>query len=161
MSKRKVCVFGTFHGYQFKVPRQKYLTELQSLIEVHSVDLVAEEATGIPGESYIQSELSKDEFKGRVLWKNVDMTPEERVKMPDINPMGLGTLVDLDLQVAREQVWVARTAEAMKNSALLICGLAHTFSVAEKFRSAGFDVETNLYLDPLDDPKDLLGRQGK
>ena len=153
MSKRKVCVFGTFHGYQYKVPRPKYLNELRALIEIHSVDLVAEEATGIPGESYIQSELSKDEFKTRVSWKNVDMTREERAKVSDINPMGLGTLVDFNLYTTREQVWVARTAEAMKDSALLICGVAHTFSVAEKFKCAGFDVETHVYFDKLDDPK--------
>jgi len=152
MSKRKACIFGTFHGYQYKVPRPKYLNELRALIEIHSVDFVAEEATGIPGESYIQSELSKDEFKARVSWKNVDITREERAKMPDKNSIGLGTLFDFDFYMARERIWVARTVEAMKNSALLICGIAHTFSVAEKFQCAGFEVETNVYFDKLDEP---------
>lgn len=150
---RKVCVFGTFHQYQFEVVRPSYLNNLRSLISIYSVDLVAEEATGIPGESYIQSELAaKNEFKG-VSWKNVDMTKEERAKIPDKNPKGIGTLQDLDFNMARERAWVANTEAAMKNSALLICGCVHTFSVAEKFRSAGFEVETHVYLDKLDLPK--------
>lgn len=125
MSKRKVCVFGTFHGYQYKVHRPKYLNELRALIEIHSVDLVAEEATGIEGQSYIERELLKPEFESRVSWKNVDMTREERALVPDRNQMGLGTFVDFDFYMAREGVWVTKTAEAMKGSALLICGLTH------------------------------------
>lgn len=150
ISKRKVCVFGTHHAYQFQLPRPRYLPHLRDLINLHSVDLVAEEATGIPGESYIQSELSKDEFKTRVSWKNVDMTREERAQLQDLSG---GTLYDFGFYMAREKVWVARTAEAMKDSALLICGLVHTFSVAAKFELVGFEVETHVYFDRLDVPK--------
>jgi hypothetical protein len=112
--------------------------------------LVAEEATGVSGTTYAQALIKKVEFNPQVSWKNVDLTAEERKKVPDINRLGLGTLVDFDLHMLREWVWVIRTSETMKDSALLICGFGHLFSVAEKFQSVGFNVETNVYLDKED-----------
>ena len=47
--KRKICIFGVHHLYQFAAPRKKYL---------NSVDLVAEEATGV-ATTYVQQELLK------------------------------------------------------------------------------------------------------
>jgi len=120
---------------------------VKDLIEIHSVDLVAEEATGINGASYAHR-LIMDEFDSQISWKNVDLTEDERKKVPDI---GSGTLVDFDLHMLREWEWVIRTSKAMKNSALLICGFAHTFSLADKFKLAGFEVETNVYFDKLDE----------
>jgi len=35
----------------------------------------------------------------------------------------------------------------MKQSALLICGFAHTTGIAEKVGLAGFEVELHVYLD--------------
>jgi hypothetical protein len=122
---------------------------LRDLIGLHSVDLVAEEATGVPDTTYAQ-ELIKAEFKSQVSWKNVDLSAKERERVPDINPCGIGTLVDFDLHTLREWVWVIRTSEAMKGSALLICGWAHTFSVAEKFQCVGFVAEINVYFDKAD-----------
>jgi hypothetical protein len=146
----KICILGTHHAYQYQAPRFRYLENIKNLIEIHSVDLVAEEATGISGASYAQV-LIKRVFASRITWKNVDLTVEERKIVPDINPMGLGTLQDFDLHTLREWVWVIRTSKAMKDSALLICGLAHTFSVAEKFLLAGYAVETNTYFDKIDE----------
>jgi hypothetical protein len=148
--QRKICILGTHHAYQYLAPRTTYLQNVKNLIETHSVDLVAEEATGIPDVSYAHR-LIMNVFDSRILWKNVDLTKDERKKVPDINPMGLGTLVDFDLHKLREWVWVIRTSRAMKDSALLICGLAHTFSVADNFQLAGFAVETNVYFDRIDE----------
>jgi hypothetical protein len=147
---RRVCILGVHHLYQFYAPRKAYLNEVRALIEIHSVDLVAEEATGL-ATTYVQEELLKPEFTSKVSWKNVDLSREERQKIPDINEMGIGTLVDFEHHELREWIWVVRTAAAMKNSALLICGMVHTFSVAAKFRSVGFEVETNVYFDKADD----------
>jgi hypothetical protein len=115
------------------------------------VDVIVEEATGV-SLTYAQ-ELLEREFKSTVSWKNVDLTIEERTKVPDINPWGIGTLIDFDLHMVREWVWVIRTAEAIKDSALLICGSAHLFSVAEKFHYVGFDVETHSYFDKKDEDR--------
>jgi hypothetical protein len=147
---RKVCLFGVHHAYQYCAIRPAYLQNVRALIEIHSVDLVAEEASGLSS-TYVQQDLLKTNSK--VSWKNVDLTREERTKVPDINQMGIGTLVDLDLHMLREWVWVVRTSQAMKDSALLICGMVHTFSVAAKFRSVGFEVEINVYFDRVDEER--------
>jgi len=105
---------------------------------------VAEEATGVT--TYTESIA----HEAKVLWKNVDLTPEERKHVPDLNPCGIGTQIDFDLHSLREWVWVIRTAKTMKRSAFLICGVTHTTGVAYKFQSAGFDVETHVYFDRTD-----------
>jgi hypothetical protein len=148
--QRKICILGTHHAYQYCALRTAYLQHVKDLIDIHSVDLVAEEATGIPDASYAHR-LIMSVFSSQILWKNVDLTEDERKKVPDVNPMSFGTRVDFDLHTLREWVWVVRTSEAMKDSALLICGLAHTFSAADKFQLAGLAVETNVYFDKLDD----------
>lgn len=147
---RKVCIFGVHHLYQYYSPRKKYLIEIGNLIQIHSVDLVAEEATGLQT-TYVQEELLKPEFASKVSWKNIDLSREERKKIPDINEPGWGTLVDFEHHELREWIWVVRTSAAMKDSVLLICGMVHVFSVAPKFRSVGFDVETHVYFDRADE----------
>jgi hypothetical protein len=147
---RKVCIFGVHHAYQYQVVRRAYFYEVRSLIEIHNVDLVAEEASGI-NKTFVQELL--ENLLPEVAWANVDLTSEERKGLPDVNPLCIGTLVDLDFNMTRERAWVERTSKAMKTSALLICGYCHVFSVAEKFRAAGFEVETNVFFDKDDEPK--------
>jgi hypothetical protein len=48
----------------------------------------------------------------------------------------------------------------MKNSTLLICGYCHVFSIAEKFRAAGFEVEINVFFDKEDEPKRTPSQTG-
>jgi hypothetical protein len=145
--RQKVCILGTHHAYQYQTKRRGYDQNVRSLIQIHSVDLVAEEATGVPNETY--AKRIADDF--HILWMNVDLSREERQYVPDINQAGFGTLFDFELQLLREWVWVIRTAKAVKRSALLICGWVHITGVAEKFWRIGFDVETNLYFDRRDD----------
>jgi hypothetical protein len=142
----KVCIFGTHHAYQYQTVRRRYFNGVNDLIQIHAVDLVAEEASGIE-KSYAKAIAANAE----VLWKNVDLTSVERGFVPDLNPDSIGTQIDFDLHTLREWVWVVRTANAMKHSALLICGLAHTMGVAAKFHSIGFDVETHVYLEKKDE----------
>ena len=142
----RVCIFGTHHAYQYKIMRWKYPQNVECLIQIHSVDLVAEEASGV-ATTYAKTIANN----AKVLWKNVDLTREERKLVPDLNAMGIGTQIDFDLHSLREWVWVIRTAKSMKQSALLICGLAHTMGVAAKFQSIGFEIETHVYLDGADD----------
>lgn len=149
---RRICILGTHHDYQYCAPRQAYLQNVRDLISIHHVDLVAEEASGISDTSYARR-LVKAEFESCASWKNVDLTAEERVNVPDINPHGIGTLQDLDFHTLREWVWVVRTSKGMRDSALLICGFAHMFSVAEKFQITGFKIEINAYFDKRDLPR--------
>lgn len=143
----KVCIFGTHHAYQYRTVRRRYFQNVHDLIMIHAADLVAEEFTAHGQTSYAE----KIAGLHHVPWKNVDLTAEERKHVPDLNPYSIGTQIDADLHSLREWVWVARTAKAMKHSALLICGIAHTSGIAEKFASAGFEVELHVYLDNSDD----------
>lgn len=145
--KPRVCIFGTHHAYQYKTVRRRYFQNVSDLIVIHAVDLVAEEFAAHGQTSYAE----KIAGLHQVLWKNVDLTGEERKHVPDLNPYSIGTQIDEELQSVREWVWVARTAKAMKRSALLICGMAHTTGLAEKFGSAGFEVELHAYFDNDDD----------
>jgi hypothetical protein len=49
---KRVCVLGTHHAYQYQTVRGKYFENVSALIEIHSVDLVAEEASGIAWDTY-------------------------------------------------------------------------------------------------------------
>jgi hypothetical protein len=42
-SNPKICVFGTHHVYQYKTVRRRYFQNVENLIKIHTVDLVAEE----------------------------------------------------------------------------------------------------------------------
>lgn len=150
-SSRKVCILGTLHHYQHEVIREDYLRNVGDLMEIHHVDLVAEEASGL-STTYAREfvELCRDKGKLEIGWKDVDLTRDERKKVPDANPLGIGTLQDLDFQIIREWTWVVRTSKAMRQSALLICGWAHALSVAEKFRCVGFAVEVHVFFDKQD-----------
>ncbi len=145
--KRKICIFGVHHNYQYCVLRPMYLQRLKSLIRLHSVDLVAEEA-GTLSTTYAR-EAVKEESKASTRWVNVE-TEEEYKRAPN---NGCDTLIDFEFHDARERVWIETTSRAMKESALLICGYVHTLSVAGKFRSRGFEVEVHSYIDALDLPK--------
>jgi hypothetical protein len=152
--KRKICILGTYHAYQHLVPRDGYLTVVKSLIRLHSVDLVAEEATAEDGTTFYAKELV-DEFKltlnRDISWENVDITKDERGEPEDEKTIRLPPFTDSAFETSREWLWVERVSKKMKTSALLICGFAHTLSVSEKFRWAGFEVETHTYFDPQDD----------
>lgn len=150
--KRKICIFETLHDYQIDVPRPQYLNNLNCLVSIHCVDLIAEEA--VEALNTYARKLVNEEYKAKgrsnISWKPVDLDRGDRAKVSDINRFGIGTIVDLDFQTIREWVWLVRTAKAMKDSALLICGCAHTFSVAEKFRWTGYDVEVHVFFDNTD-----------
>jgi hypothetical protein len=51
----------------------------------------------------------------------------------------------------REWVWLIRTARRTKESALIICGFGHVFSLGNKFRQVGFEVDVNVFFDKIDD----------
>lgn len=146
---RKVCVLGTSHLYQDEVYRKGYFLEVRDALSTHKVDFVGEEYPKQNGSDSFAKRVVYSEYPG-VTWKNVDLTKEERKGIPDKNPMGIGPLQDLDFQIARETAWVEHTSAETKESALLICGLAHTFSISEKLRASGFDVEVRVFIDAKD-----------
>jgi hypothetical protein len=47
--------------------------------------------------------------------------------------------------LGRERVWIERIASASFTSGLLICGAAHTFSIALRLGASGFSVDVIIY----------------
>jgi hypothetical protein len=147
---RKLCIFGTHHQFQFDNPMDSYFnTNLRALIEQYTVDTICEEATGLPPKSCV--EALADELG--IGWKNIDLTVEERNLISD---KGDGDqLQDLDLFEHRENTWVARISDSARASGLLICGLCHAFTIAEKVRGL-FDVTVHVY-----DPRRIYDWEGR
>jgi hypothetical protein len=146
---RKVCVLGTNHLYQDDAVRRDYFLEIRDILSRHRVDFVGEEYSKPSDSLSFAKRIIDAEYPG-VTWKNVDLTKSERQGIPDKNPTGIGPLQDLDFQIAREAAWVQKVSVETKESALMICGFAHLFSVSERFRSAGFAVEVRVFLDGKD-----------
>jgi hypothetical protein len=113
-------------------------SHVRALIEQHKIDTICEEATGLSPKSCV--ELLADELG--LSWRNIDLSLEERKLIPD---RGDGdSLQDLDLHIQREKAWVERISEAVTFSGLLVCGLCHAFTIAEKLRDL-FEVEIHVY----------------
>jgi hypothetical protein len=124
-------------------------TNLSAVIEQHKVDTVCEEATGLRPKSCI--EFLADELGIR--WANIDLTVEERKFIPD---KGDGDQIqDLDLFEMRENAWVERISNAVRESGLLVCGLCHAFTMAEKLRGT-FEVTLHVY-----DPRRIYDWSGR
>jgi hypothetical protein len=123
-------------------------TNLRGIIEQYDVDIICEEATRLPPKSCVES--LADELG--IGWRNIDLTIEERNLIPDKSD---GGQEDLHLFECREKTWVARTSDAVRESGLLICGMCHTFTIAEKLRGS-FDLTVYVY-----DPRRIYNWEGR
>ena len=143
VSMPKTCVFGTHHEFQQHSPVDYgFYKRLRRLIKDRAVDTIFEEATALPPKSCV--ELVADEME--LAWLNVDLTKEQRNNLPDPALAGrYDTLQDLNVHMKRENAWVTVISESGSCSGLLVCGLCHVFSVAEKLCAQGFEVETHVH----------------
>jgi len=139
----KICIFGAHHEFQEHSPVDYgFYKRLRKLIRDHGADTIFEEATGLPPKSCV--ELIADELG--LAWLNVDLTNEERNRLPDSALASqYDTLQDLQMHRQRENRWVKRIGESGSRSGLLICGLCHVLSVGEKLSTHGVAVETHIY----------------
>jgi hypothetical protein len=139
----KICIFGAHHEFQeHSPPDYGFYKRLRKLLRDHAADTVFEEATGLPPKSCVES--IADELG--LAWLNVDLTKEERTRLPDLALVSqYDTLQDLAMHKQRENVWVKRIGESGAHSGLLVCGLRHVLSVGEKLSTQGFEVETHIY----------------
>jgi len=143
-SVRTICIFGVHHKYQEETPINGFLSShLRGLVNDHQVDTILEEGTGLRPKSCI--EVLADSLGIR--WKNVGLSREQRLLTPDAAKCSPreDTFQDLGLHEFREWVWVVRTSATVTNSGLLLCGLCHVLSVAEKFRWLDFEIEAHVY----------------
>lgn len=124
-------------------------TNLCAVIEQHKVDTICEEATGLPPKSCVESLADGLGIR----WANIDLTVDERKLLAD---RGDGDQIqDLDLFEQRENAWVERISDAVTESGLLVCGLCHGFTIAEKLRGP-FDVTLHVY-----DPRRIYNWSGR
>jgi hypothetical protein len=149
---RKIfIVVGTHHVFQKSLYDSVFVDFVLELARYHRVDFIAEEANTC---SWTYAErLSAYVDAG---WANVDLTPEQRSLMHLENPMAASIPGDerffktaqmiLPPHAIREWVWAIRAAKRTKHCCLLICGIAHTLSIAFKLDNLGHTVMPHYYL---------------
>jgi hypothetical protein len=166
MSGRMV-VLGTDHGLQGSLDKNtindpSYTVLIEKLIECFSLDYIFEEASGRG-----PTTASKLQRAG-LGYLDVDPPGPERHKygiprgLPcecfifyEIrdpkrpNPEPTATIKSLNEVLAREKYWVTQISATKFASGLIICGCAHTFSVAAGLKTAGLTIEDVLiYMPP-------------
>jgi hypothetical protein len=153
---RKLCIFGSHHKYQMQSPINPFFGEhLLELIRDHHVDMLFEEATGLPRQSSVESLADKL----RIGWMNIDLSREQRKTIDDAaNRSIYDTFQDLTLHECRENYWVERVTETKFQSGLIVCGLCHVLSLGQKllgFKVNGvpcFEIEAHVYDPRRDEP---------
>jgi hypothetical protein len=140
---RKVCIFGVHHKYQSEAPINPFFRQhLCELAKEHQIDSILEEGTGLVPKSCV--EIFADTLG--VQWKNVDLSREQRSLIQDAAASSIhDTFQDLNLHECREWTGAIRTSDVVVNSGLLVCGICHVLSLAEKLQWLGFDAEAHVY----------------
>jgi hypothetical protein len=113
-----------------------FSSHLRALIEQHKADTICEES-GLAPKSCVETLADELDIK----WKNIDLTNEERNLLLDRSD---GDLVDLDFVERRENMWVVRISKAVTESGLLICGLCHALSIAQRLQGL-FELTVHVY----------------
>jgi hypothetical protein len=153
-----VVVFGTLHelqgpGFVNAVDDASYRLRIKQL--VNASDFVFEESNG-KGPSY--AELAAKSFArgSKIGYLDID-APTQRKKDGTEETAILNDPVDpqpnyisgeekIVLHLKREMGWLVQIWEKQFKNALLICGAAHSFSMAFRLQAAGFQVRVFLYL---------------
>jgi hypothetical protein len=163
---RKMVVLGTDHALQGvekldeskKIDDPTYGVLVEKLVTDFSLDWIFEEASGLgpttasklerPGLGYLDVDPPVNEyhlygippglrFDTYVIYDSNDP------RMPKLEPYAAQKIVATVF--GRERVWIERINKASFTNGLLICGAAHTFSVALRLDVAGFSVDVIIY----------------
>ncbi|HXX17959.1 MAG TPA: hypothetical protein VEJ46_01015 [Candidatus Acidoferrum sp.] len=146
---RQIVIFGVHHKYQTETPINPFFRQhLCDLVNEHQVDFILEEGTGLPPKSCV--EVLADTLA--IHWKNVDLSRDQRELVGDGAESSIhDTFQDLNLHECREWVWAVRTSATVIDSGLIVCGICHVLSLADKLRWIGFAVEGHVYTPRRDD----------
>lgn len=148
-----MLIFGVHHKYQLETPINPWFRQhLHELASEHQVRFILEEGAGLPPNSCVEV------LAGNlgIPWKNIDLDRHQRDLIGDAaNSQIHDTFQDLNLNECREWVWVVRISASVAESGLMVCGLCHVLSLAEKLCWIGFDVEGHVYA-PRRDEGSLL-----
>lgn len=174
---RHIVVLGTDHALQGaekvsckkKIADETYGVLVEKLIKDFSIEYVFEEASDLgpttasrlkrPGLEYLDVDPSGPDRRSHEI---PDGLPFEGYVIYEIddrrkpNPEPLATQKKVETEFAREKLWVERIKKESFTSGLMICGCAHTFSVASRLVESGFLVDVIIYMGPT--LSDLLTR---
>jgi hypothetical protein len=148
---RKLTIIAVDHKLQWRDTDEGHLKSLISKIldDDMAIDLIAEEANKLP--TTVAQRLA---CRGNVPWRNVDMDATERQRAgicDELLSRSGGPLLDDDegykecylpnADEIRERYWFSTINTYRIDRVVLLCGLLHLATVAEKFRSRGWIVE--------------------
>jgi hypothetical protein len=164
---RRIVVLGADHAlqgaeklsFEKKINDRTYGVLLEKLIRDYAIECIFEEAFGPTtasslerlGLKYVPVDPPGPDrtthgipeglvFEAYVIYEIND------ARRP--NPEPFATQKKVDTEFAREKVWVERIKRESFTSGLMICGCAHTFSVASRLADSGFSVDVIIYMGP-------------
>jgi len=164
---RKIVVLGTDHALQGaeKVSFQKKINDptygvlLEKLIKDYAIECIFEEAFGPttasslerPGLKYVPIDPPGPDRKSHGIPEGLFFEAYTIYEIDDPrrpNPEPFATQKKVETEFAREKVWVERIKHESFINGLMICGCAHTFSVASRLADCGFSVDVIIYMGP-------------
>jgi hypothetical protein len=115
------------------------------LARAYNIDLLGEEAGRFETTQTRKLIEKFAEIEGLTIsWANIDISSDQRDYLAE-HEYDIPSRVDCDFQMAKEWIFLVKTLRAMEQSALVVCGWAHTFSLAAKFNLVGCEVVTCVY----------------
>lgn len=153
---KKIVIITTEHSIQKcdYSPRGEFRNILLYLVATFFPQLIMEE-WGCDDSSTIGRRISDEKLAGA--WHGISPPPDLKLswhKYRNLDGLMLREYGPIALQTAREQYMLDQVREATNESqiALLIAGLAHHQSLAEKLTNLGYDIEAFSWVKPGDNP---------
>jgi len=145
-----ITILGVDHDFQHNDRTGDFRKFVCEQLDKTSIDLVAEEAkeTECPVGKQIAAERS-------IHWLGIDATAEDKIRLnitDELLSRPSSLIFEGDLCVGqkgrylphadgiREELWVSRIIAGQANSALVICGLLHMQSLAQRLLAHNCDV---------------------
>lgn len=155
---QKLIIFATYHdvmglrNFRKNVSDPDYKTILEALMQVHDVDFIFEEASG-HGPS-VASEMATGgylDIDSETTEQTLSVFSEDSEThfLPEVlgksRLQQTATKLGLTVQNWREGCWVTKMKAQQFKTGLVICGVAHSLSIAFRLQAEGFDVEAYRY----------------
>jgi len=154
---QKLIIFGTYHDVQglskFRrnVIDPDYKTNVESLMKEHHVDFIFEEACGFGPSTASELSVGYVDIDSETTDQALSRFSEDSESV--FLPKNLGasslrlspTKLGLTVQNWRESCWVKKIKTQQFKTGLLICGVAHSLSIAFRLQAEGFGVEAYCY----------------
>jgi len=154
---QNLIVLGTYHNVQGlknfggSLTDPDYRLILEYLKQKHDVDFIFEEASGhgpsIASETALGGYLDVDSETTNAALSHCAEDSHSLVLeiLSKFRVQEIPTKMGLTAQEWREATWIAKIKAEQFTTGLVICGVAHTLSIAFRLKAEGFGVETYCY----------------